>query len=134
MSQPIKECSWKASIDIRIAHPALDPDSLTELLEAVPQIAQKPGESRVPHGNCQSAGYWCIVKELPDQEKPDVLILWAEDFVATRQQRIRELIEAGYDVNVYLGIHSNVMTLGFVLPATPKIWELGIPVGLEFFS
>lgn len=38
-------------------------------------------------------------------------MLWAEDFVKSRASQIRQLLEKGFDVNVDIGIFSNVLAL-----------------------
>jgi len=126
--------AWRCSIDLRISHPSLDPDVMSQTLNAVPVIAQRPGDSRVLHGDCKSAGYWCTKHEIEYPDRPDALFFWAEQFVHEREAHFRSLLESNYDINFYIGIHANVMALGFSLPATPVIWKLGIPIGVEFFS
>jgi hypothetical protein len=44
------------------------------------------------------------------------------------------LLKKGCHIDVYIGIMSNILALGFDLPATPTFWELGIAVGIEYFS
>lgn len=134
MEASSSESAWRCSADIRISHPTLDTVATSKALNAVPLIAQRPGESRVPHGDCKSAGYWCIEHRAAYPDRPDALFLWAEQFVLEREPHFRRMLDDGCDVNVYIGIHSNVLTLGFKLPATPAIWKLGIPVSVEFFS
>ncbi len=125
---------WWCSIDIRICHPTLDPADVSNRLNAVPAIAQNPGESRVPFGDCRSAGYWCIVHRVDYPERPDSVLIWADQFVLERRLEFDRMIKDEYDVNTYVGIHTNVLSLGFVIPETPTLWGLSIPVGVEFFS
>jgi hypothetical protein len=124
---------WWSSASIRISHPELDPKEVSEMLDSIPQIAQRPGESQVPHGDCESAGYWCVEHRVDAPERPDSVLLWAEQFVRERESHFRRMLENAYDVNVYIGIHTRVLALGFDLPATPAIWRLGVPVGIEVF-
>jgi len=121
-------------VSIRISHPTLDPDEISEALTAVPDIAQRPGESRVQFGDCESAGYWVIKYHVEYPDRPDLLFLWAEEFVSDRLDVFRSMLDKEYKIDVYVGIHSTVVACGFMLPATPTIWKLGIPVGVEFFS
>ena len=44
------------------------------------------------------------------------------------------MLEDGYNVNVYIGVHTTLLALGFMLPGTPTLWNLQIPIGIEFFS
>lgn len=134
MESSSTESAWRCSVDIRISHPQLDPAETSKTLNAVPLIAQRPGESRVPHGACKSAGYWCIEHRIEYPQRPDSLFSWAEQFVLEREAYFRRMVENGCDVNVYIGIHTNVLAMGFTIPATPTIWKLGISVGIEFFS
>jgi hypothetical protein len=129
----MKPAYW-CSASIRICHPELDPTEVSQMLDSVPQIAQRPGESRVPHGACKSAGYWCIVHRVEYPDLPDSVFVWADQFVRERESHFRRLLENGCDIDVYIGIHASVLALGFKLPATPTIWRLSISVGLEFFS
>ena len=126
--------AWQCSVDLRISHPTLDPYALTKTLDASPIIAQAPGESRVAHGECKSAGYWCTEHKAEYPIRPDALFAWLEQFVSKREEQFQDMIDEGYDVNAYVGIHTNVLATGFVLPATPTLWRLGIPIGIEFFS
>lgn len=126
--------AWRCSTSIRISHPHLNPIELSDMLNATPQIAEHPGTSKVPHGDCKSAGYWCIKHQLDAPDSPSDSLLWAEDFVRSRESQLLRLLKADYFVNIYLGIFSHVLALGFDLPQTPTIWKLGIPIGLEFFS
>jgi hypothetical protein len=125
---------WWCEVSIRICHACLDPTAVSELLDSTPHIAQHPGETRIPHGNCRSAGYWCLEHRVGAPDRPSVSILWAEEFVKSRETQFGQLLENGFDVNVYIGVFSNVLALGFDMPPTPTIWKMGIPLGIEFFS
>jgi hypothetical protein len=125
---------WWASAAIRISHPDLDPARMSQILNSIPTIALRPGESKVSHGACKSAGYWCTESRIEEPDRPHVVFLWAEDFVMSRRTIIQELIREGYDIDVYIGIHSSILALGFEVPATPTLWQLGIVVGVEYFS
>lgn len=125
---------WYSLVSIRIRHPNLDPSELSMLLNATPEIAQKPGESRVPHGDCKSAGYWCIEHRINAPDRPDIAISWAEEFIEIRKSAFRQITTEKYYVYVYVSIFSNVLALGFNMPPTPTISELGIRLGFEFFS
>jgi len=128
------ELHWWSIGSIRISHPTLNPDELTEQLSAVPSIAQQPGESRVPYGNCKSAGFWCMDHRAEHPDRPDAILLWAEQFVLDREPYFRCMVESDYYIDLYIGVFSNVMALGFNVPETPTMRRLGIPIGIEFFS
>lgn len=134
MNKLATEPAWRCSVDLRICHPALDPSELTELLDANPIVAQFPGESKVPHGDCKSAGYWCTEHKIEHPHRVDELFLWLEQFISERENQFQQLINKGYDVNAYVGIHTNVLATGFTIPRTPTLWRLEIPIGVEFFS
>lgn len=104
------------------------------MLNTVPEFSQKPGESKIPHGDCKSAGYWCITHRVDYPSRPNVPLSWAEEFINARESQISQLLKSGYDINIYVGIHTNVLALGFNLPITPTIAMLSIRVGMEFFS
>ncbi|MES2789675.1 MAG: hypothetical protein V4719_08645 [Planctomycetota bacterium] len=125
---------WYSSVSIRICHPNLDPSELSMLLNATPEIAQKPGESRVPYGDCRSAGYWCLQHRIDAPDRPDIAISWAEEFIEIRKPAFRQFTTEKYYVDVYVAVFSNVLALGFNMPPTPTITELGIHLGFEFFS
>jgi len=125
---------WWFSADLRISHPALNPIEISTLLDAVASIAMRPGESKVHHGDCRSAGYWVTVYRSEAPTRPDSGILWSERFVGERKALISDLLEKGYSIDVYIGIHSNVLALGFNIPPTPILWELGITLGIDYFS
>jgi hypothetical protein len=125
---------WWSSATIRLSHPELEPARLTEILKAAPSIAFRPGESKVPHGECRSAGYWCTEHRADEPTRPDHAFVWAERFVSERQEQIQVLLSQGYHIDVYIGIFSNILALGFEVPATPTLWQLGITVGVEYFS
>ena len=134
MVTPEKVPEWWCSTTIRISHPDLDPTKVSELLNATPQIAQCPGESRVPHGECRSAGYWCVEHRVDAPERPSVALSWAEEFSRLRETQLCQLLKWGYHVDIYVAVFSNVLALGFNVPPTPTICRLGIPLGLELFS
>ena len=125
---------WWCEVSIRICHADLDPAQLSEALKSTAQITQRPGESPVPHGNSRSAGYWCLSHRIDAPDHPGATLLWAEDFVKGREVELRKLLEQGVDVNVYIGVFSKILALGFDLPPTPTISKLGIRLGIEFFS
>ena len=125
---------WWCELDIRIVHPDLDPEKLTRELAVSPSIAQKPGESKIHFQNCKSAGYWCVVHRVEHPARPDSAILWAERFVQDRETQIRRMLQDGFAITSYLGVHANVMTVGFDMPSTPLLRSLGIPLGIEFYS
>ena len=125
---------WWSAASIRISHPQLDTGETTQMLGTAPSIAQHPGQSKVPHGACKSAGYWCLDHRVDYPERPDHVLLWVEQFASERKQQFRRLLDAGCEIDVYIGVHSNILALGFVLPASPTLWGLGISVGIEFFS
>ena len=134
MDSGVADVDWWCGVSIRICHSSLDPTEVSALLKITPQIAQRPGETRIPHGDCRSAGYWCLTNRINAPERPDIAIHWAEQFIAMREPQLRQLLDRGYDVNIYMGIHTNVMAIGFDVPPTPKICELQIQLGVEFFS
>lgn len=125
---------WWCSTTIRISHPELDPTEMSKLLSAIPQIAQRPGESRVPHGDCRSAGYWCVEHLVDAPNRPNVALSWVEDFCKLRESDLCQLLKRGYHIDIYVAVFSNILALGFDVPPTPTIWRLGIQLGLEFFS
>lgn len=125
---------WWSEASIRICHSSLNPTLISELLCATPQVAQRPGESKIPHGSCRSAGFWCLESRAEAPDRPDAAILWAESFVISREAEVAQLLKEGFDVNVYIGIFSNVVALGFEMPPTPTLWKLRIPLGIEFYS
>ena len=128
------ECNWWCDVSIRISHAALDPDQVSALLQATPQIAYRPGESKIPHGGSNSAGYWCHSQRFDAPQRPNVSIEWAEQFVDSRALHLNDLLAQGAHIDVYIGVFSNVLALGFYLPPTPNIARLGIALGIEFFS
>lgn len=67
-------------------------------------------------------------------DRPDMLFSWAEEFARLHYSQLHQLLEQGYDINIYIAVFSNVLTLGFSIPPTPAIRNLGIPIGLELFS
>jgi hypothetical protein len=125
---------WRSSTSIRIVHPQLDPVDISNLLFASADIAQLPGESRVPYGDCRSAGYWCLKHQIEAPAQPNVSFEWAEDFVQLRESQLLQLLDSKYVIYIYIAIFSRVMTVGFELPSTPIIRKLEIPIGLEFYS
>ena len=125
---------WWSQSSIQISHPELDPIATAQALGAIPEIAQSPGKSKVPHGTCKSAGYLCFSHRVDEPGLPDVAIQWTETFVAEREEQFHKLLSEGCNINVYIGIHTSILALGFVLPATLTLWRLGIPLGVEFFS
>jgi hypothetical protein len=134
VSETESRVEWWSKVSIRICHATLEPAEISDLLYATPELAQRPGESKIPHGNCRSAGYWCLSHLIESPQRPDAAILWAEKFVRSRESQIRQLLELRFDVDVYIGVFSSVLALGFELPPTPTIWSTGIPLGIEFFA
>ncbi len=126
--------AWRCSASIRICHSDLDPTEVSRILDSTPQIAQRAGESKVPYGDSKSAGYWCLVHEVEAPDRPDSALLWAEEFVREHESQLQCLLDDGFDVDVYIGIHSAVLALGFELPAMLTICKHRIRVGIEFFS
>ena len=125
---------WRTCVSVRIVHRDLDPEQVTTLLHTAASIAKRPGESRIPHGDCNSAGYWGVQHWIDEPKLPDHAFLWAEQFVAERLNIFKDFRSKGYGVNVYVGVFSNLLALGFDIPATPTLWELGIIMGIEYFS
>ena len=125
---------WRCSTSIRISHPNLNPDEISKMLDATPAIAQQPGESRVPHGDCRSAGYWCMKYQIEAPDRPNILFEWTEDFVRSHESQLTQLLDSRYFINIYIAIFCRLIALGFDLPPTPTIRKLEIPIGLEFFS
>ena len=125
---------WWAGASIRISHSELDVTQVSKTLRANPSLAQRPGESKVPYGNCKSAGYWCVDECVVEPGRPSLVIQWSEEFVAQRTAQFRELLDNKCHIDIYVGIHTTILALGFDLPATPTLWQLNIPVGIEFFS
>ena len=128
------ELPWWCEIDVRIVHPELNPVALTQVLRITPSISQLPGESKVPYGECHSAGYWCVSHRVSFPDRPDIAITWAEQFLHRNEIQMQKLVNQKADINIYLGIHANVMAVGFVFPATPTISKLALKLGIEFYS
>jgi len=125
---------WNCSISLRICHPTLNPHLVTQLLEFEPTIADAPGLSRVPFGECKSAGYWCGTFKAEYPDRPTVLFEWLEALVSSHENAIQKLLNDGCDIYAYVGIHTNVLATGFDLPQTPTVSRLQLRVGIEFFS
>lgn len=134
MTTIIEQPHWWSSASIRLCHPQLNPDEISAMLNTVPEFSQKPGESKIPHGDCKSAGYWCITHRVDYPSRPNVPLSWAEDFIRACEPQFSQFLKSGYDINIYVGIHTNVLALGFNLPIMTTIDKLSIPVGIEFFS
>jgi hypothetical protein len=126
---------WWSEISVRIAKDDLDPDIISREIGLTPQYSFHPGESKIHHGQCKSAGYWCVTSpRICYPQRPDQAILWAEDVVKRNVCLLQTLIDSGAAVSIYLGVHMNVMNVGFVLPATPRISDLGVEFGIEVFG
>jgi hypothetical protein len=134
MDSSVSAVSWWCAVSVRICHAFLDPGEISELLKSTPQIINYPGQSKIHHGDCRSAGYWCFTYRLDSPNRPDKAILWAESFVQSRESELISLLRRDFDINIYIGVFSNVLALGFELPPTPTITELRIPIGMELFS
>ena len=134
MTDKITEYLWRTCSSIRIVHPELDIDRITEELGVIGDISQKPGESRVPYGECRSAGYWVKDYRFDDSQKPDQVISVSENFIAEHESVFQRLLEENCKIDVYIAIFTNILSLGFVLPPIPIIRKLKIPIGIEFFS
>jgi hypothetical protein len=126
--------AWWCSARLRISHPTLDPAVLSKALNAIPVVAQRPGESKVVHGDCKSAGYWCVEQQVEYPDRPDALFTWVEQFILERESHFRRMREQLYNIDVYIGIHTTVLAVGFNVPMTPTLWKLAIPLGIEFFA
>jgi hypothetical protein len=131
MSIQLKELFWWSSASLRISHTDLIPDEVTESLGIVPVISQSPGESKVHHGDCKSAGYWCAQNGFDSPVRPDKAFEWIEDFVSEKAEYLGKLLQKGSDISIYVGVHSSVLALGFNLPSTPSISKLGINISIE---
>jgi hypothetical protein len=124
----------RTSVAVRIIHPDLDPERVTALLHTPASLSKRPGESKIPHGDCKSAGYWCVEHWIDEPSLPDHAFLWAEQFFLNHTDEVLGLLGNGYSIDVYIGVKSKLIALGFNLPAMPTIWKLGIRVGIEYFS
>ena len=133
--KPVEERSyWWSAISLRIVHEYLDPDSITEKLGIAPTFAFVPGESQVHHQDCKSAGYWCGNKRVDFPMRPSELVTWIEALAENNKCFLKTLIDGGADINIYLGIHLDVASLGFEVPHTPALNHLGIRIGIEIFG
>jgi hypothetical protein len=126
--------NWRTSVAVRIFLGILDPERVTALLQTPASIQKRPGESKIPHGDCNSAGYWCVQHWIDEPNLPDRAFLWAEHFFLDHTDAILELLGTGCSIDVYIGVKSKLLALGFNLPAMPTIWKLGILVGIEYFA
>lgn len=100
----------------------------------MPEISYLPGESKIHVGECQSAGYWCAIYRVEYPARPTDVFVWAEAFANKRKTVLQKMLNDGCQMNVYVAVHTNVMATGFDLIPLPVIWELEIPIGVEFFS
>lgn len=120
-------------VSVRICHSGLDPQDVAKKLSSTPSMAFRPGESKVRHRESRSAGYVVFSYRIEAPGLMGELIEWANAFVSTHDDHFRHMLESDCDVDVYLGIHTSKMTLGFGLPPAPALWSLGIPISMEFF-
>ena len=127
-------CYWWSAVSLRIAHKELDAGRVTEELGISPSISLAPGASQIHHGDCKSAGYWCGGMRIDYPKSPTELINWIENLVEVNEGFLQSVIDSGADVNTYLGVHANVMSVGFDIPATPVLNRLRIRMGIEFFG
>src|SRR4051794_5676654 len=102
MEQEQTKVDWWSITSVRVSHPILEPDEVSKLLGVSPQIAMRPGESRVPYRECLSAGYWCLQHRTDAPDRPDVALLWAEEFIRLRETQLYQLLKQEVHINVYV--------------------------------
>lgn len=125
---------WWASATFRITHPEIDPSEISGRVNATASDEDALGKLDVRTGRNKKWSYWFGKYKIESPNRPDIVIKWAEKFAYENRSSIAELVGLGCEFYVYVGIHANVLAVGFDLPPTPTIWELQIPIGVEFFS
>lgn len=126
--------AWSCMISLRIVNEKLDPIVITKKLGVTPSVAHQPGTSKIHHGTSDSAGYWCGEMTFHYPDRPNLAIDWVEDQAKRNRDFLEQLVSDGAAITTYLGIHCNVMNVGFVVPPTPNLSNLGILLGIEFFG
>ncbi|MFN0199644.1 MAG: hypothetical protein ACKVT0_23060 [Planctomycetaceae bacterium] len=125
---------WWGSVTFRITHPNIDPSDISDRINVALQDTDIPGKLEVTCGHEWNKTFWFGKYRIESPCRPDVLIAWVESFADSNKPQIADLMALGCKMYVYVGIHAKVLCVGFDLPATPTLWELNIPIGIEFFS
>lgn len=125
---------WWASAHFRITHPTCDLSEIGNRLRASDPAVVLAASPETKFGMNKSQFFWCSDLKINSPVRPSELIAWAELTAFENETLLLELVSRGSTIYVYVGIHSNVLALGFDIPQTPTLLKLGISVGLEYFS
>lgn len=125
---------WWCSANFRITHQDQHPYESADLLDEIVAAAEILETIHVSHGFHKGKAYWYAEYRVESPNRPDVLVSWAEQFACENEKLLTKVLKEGWNAYVYIGIHSKVLAIGFDLPQTPKLQELRIPIGFEFFA
>lgn len=130
----MRDKKWWASSSIRIVHSELDPERITRLTKTRPSLSFRPGESKIHYGGSVSAGYWLVEHRVIEPDDPGTAFEWVESFGVEHEKTLTTLLSESCEISVYIGIHTQLVSLGFNLCPLPTLWRLNIPVGIEIFA
>lgn len=125
---------WWCSAHLRVTHPSFDSAAVSKRLNSELTIPKGSGVSKSAADESEAAEVWSLEYRIDSPKRPDVLLSWAESFVSDREPTFASLLADDFDIDIYIGIHSNVLALGFELPSTPTLSRLNIRIGIEFFA
>lgn len=125
---------WWCSAHFRVTHASINLSELSRHIRvSTPAIDSTPTVDT----NCgmnKSQFFWSTDLKIESPDRPDALIIWAEQLAIENETVLAEMLKLGGKIYVYIGIHASVLALGFDLPPTPTLSKLGITIGLEYFS
>jgi hypothetical protein len=125
--------AWWTIVTVRVIHASLNPFLLSTRLGTEATYYDVAGESSIVHGECNSSGYWTKSYRIDAPELPDVAIAWADNFINNHLGVFAELTTSNHIVDIFVGVHSKAVALGFMWPHTPNIDRLNIPIGIDYY-
>ena len=134
MSSEVDSNHWWASAHFQITHPSCDLSEIAKYVRASDSVVAFAALPETKFGMNKGKFFWSSDLKVKSPVRPNELIAWAERTALENEKLLIDLVTLGSSIYVYVGIHSNVLSLGFDLPQTPTLLKLGIAVGLEYFS
>lgn len=128
-------------VSLRVFHPAMDPQLITDTLGMQPNKVQKVGNPRTtPTGTvlelCYSRSYWSFSFTTPDDS--DVEEFLARTVEGLRQHRsfFWKILDTGGDVEFFIGLFADGVNIGTTLPheLLMILGDLGINLELDIYD
>ena len=128
-------------VSLRVFHPAMDPQLITDTLGMQPNTVQKVGNPRTsPTGRmlegCWRHSVWSSRFTTPDDSEIEKFLARTVEGLRPHRSFIRTIWDTGGEVEFFIGLFADGVKIGTTLPheLLMTLGDLGIDLALDIYD